>query len=48
VVIDLPAEGPVFVAEGMTGRGQIELGRTTVAGRLWRMILESTTPDWHL
>jgi hypothetical protein len=33
----------------MTGRGEIEVSHnTTVIGRVWRAILDSTTPDWHL
>jgi putative peptide zinc metalloprotease protein len=47
VVIDLPSSD-AFLADGMTGRGEIEFPRVTVAGRLWRMLLDSTTPDWHL
>jgi putative peptide zinc metalloprotease protein len=47
VVIDLPHSSE-FLADGMTGRGEIEFPHVTVAGRLWRMILDSTTPDWHL
>lgn len=48
VVIDLPAIEGGFLADGMTGRGEIEFPRISVAGRLWRMLLDSTTPDWHL
>jgi multidrug resistance efflux pump len=47
VVIDHPA-GEGFLADRMTGRGEIEFPRVTVAGRLWRLLLDSTTPDWHL
>lgn len=46
VVIDLPQDYPLY--EGMTGRGEITIQRTTVAGRLWRLLLDTTTPDWHL
>jgi putative peptide zinc metalloprotease protein len=50
VVIDLPRPADVgeFLADGMTGRGEIEFPRVTVAARLWRLLLDSTTPDWHL
>jgi putative peptide zinc metalloprotease protein len=48
VVIPLPRNTPVFLADGMTGRAEITITRTTVLGRLWRMILDTTTPDWHL
>ena len=51
VVIELP-EGMTkygsFLADGMTGRGEIEFSRVTVAARVWRLLLDSTTPDWHL
>ncbi len=51
VIIDLPtglAQGDAFWADGMTGRGEIVVRSTTVAGRIWRAVLDSTTPDWHL
>lgn len=50
VIIDLPAQAPQtqFLADGMTGRAEIIVRRTTIFGRVWRMILDSTTPDWHL
>jgi putative peptide zinc metalloprotease protein len=48
VVIPLPRNTHVFLADGMTGRAEITITRTTVLGRLWRMILDTTTPDWHL
>ena len=51
VVISLPqggATGDQFLADGMTGRGEIEFPRVTVIQRVWRLILDSTTPDWHL
>ena len=47
VFVELP-QGVVFLADGMTGRGEIVVQRTQVYQRVWRMILESTTPDWHL
>jgi hypothetical protein len=50
-VMDLPApgtEGVSMLADGMTGRGEIIVRQTTVLGRVWRAILDSTTPDWHL
>ena len=47
VVIELPQDTG-FLADGMTGRGEIEVRRTTVVGRIWRALLDSTTPDWHL
>ncbi|MGN6370209.1 MAG: PqqD family peptide modification chaperone [Phycisphaerae bacterium] len=47
VVIALP-DNAGFLADGMTGRGEIEVRRTTVVGRIWRAVLDSTTPDWHL
>ena len=49
VIIEMPTGGDErFLADGMTGRGEIEFPRTTVAQRLWRLLLDSTTPDWHL
>ncbi len=48
VIISLPTNGLGFLADGMTGRGEIEVRHTTVIGRVWRAILDSTTPDWHL
>ena len=48
VVISLPRDSLGFLADGMTGRGEIEVRRTTVISRVWRAILDSTTPDWHL
>ncbi|MCL2646806.1 MAG: HlyD family efflux transporter periplasmic adaptor subunit [Phycisphaerales bacterium] len=51
VFIELPVggeDGPAMLADGMTGRGEIEVRRTTVIGRIWRAVLDSTTPDWHL
>jgi len=48
VIIDLPRGGDQYLADGMTGRGEIEFPRITVIGRVWRMVLDSTTPDWHL
>jgi len=48
VVIALPTNAPSFIADGMTGRGEITVQRTTVLGRLWRALLDTTTPDWHL
>jgi multidrug resistance efflux pump len=47
VFIDLPRTN-AFLADGMTGRGEIEFPRISVAGRLWRMLLDSTTPDLRL
>jgi len=46
VIIDLPPTASLY--DGMTGRGEITIQKTTVAGRLWRLLLETTTPDWHL
>jgi len=48
VIINLPSDLNAFIADGMTGRGEIVVRQTTVAGRVWRAILDSTTPDWHL
>jgi putative peptide zinc metalloprotease protein len=48
VIIELPANAPTMLADGMTGRGEIQIRRTTVLGRIWRAVLDSTTPDWHL
>jgi putative peptide zinc metalloprotease protein len=56
LIMELPAAGGpgssngagLFLADGMTGRGRIEFPRTTVVSRLWRMLLDSTTPDWRL
>jgi putative peptide zinc metalloprotease protein len=48
VIIELPPGTTGFLADGMTGRGEIEVRRTTVVGRIWRAVLDSTTPDWHL
>jgi putative peptide zinc metalloprotease protein len=48
VVINLPPDNETFLADGMTGRAEITVSNTTVIGRLWRMILDTTTPDWHL
>jgi hypothetical protein len=50
VVINLTNLGPgmPMLADGMTGRGEIIVRETTVWGRVWRAILDSTTPDWHL
>ncbi|HUO07081.1 MAG TPA: PqqD family peptide modification chaperone [Phycisphaerae bacterium] len=48
VIIQLPTDWTGFLADGMTGRGEIEMRRTTVVGRIWRAVLDSTTPDWHL
>ncbi|HVT79990.1 MAG TPA: efflux RND transporter periplasmic adaptor subunit [Phycisphaerae bacterium] len=47
VIIELPSGGE-FLADGMTGRGEIEFPKVTAAERVWRLILDSTTPDWHL
>jgi hypothetical protein len=32
----------------MTGRGEIEFPPVSAISRLWRLLLDSTTPDWHL
>ncbi len=48
VVISLPQQTGVFFADGMTGRAEITVARTNVLGYLWRMVLDTTTPDWHL
>ncbi len=48
VVISLPQGSQLFIADGMTGRAEITVNHTNVLGRLWRMILDTTTPDWHL
>jgi hypothetical protein len=51
VIITLPppgTEGLSMLADGMTGRGEITVRQTSVLGRVWRAILDSTTPDWHL
>jgi putative peptide zinc metalloprotease protein len=51
VIIDLPPLTPgksAYLADGMTGRGEIQFEHITIVGRLWRMLLDSTTPDWHL
>ncbi len=51
VIIELPtggADGRQFLADGMTGRGEIEFPKVTAISRVWRLILDSTTPDWHL
>ena len=48
VVIDLPANAEPFLADGMTGRAEITVSRTTVGGRIWRLLLDSTTADWRL
>ncbi len=48
VVISLPRDSLAFLADGMTGRGEIVVKRTTVIARVWRAVLDSTTPDWHL
>jgi putative peptide zinc metalloprotease protein len=51
VIIQLPspnAEGVAMLCDGMTGRGEIIVRQTSVIGRVWRAILDSTTPDWHL
>jgi hypothetical protein len=47
VYVELP-RGVTFLADGMTGRGEIVVQRTQVYKRVWRMILDSTTPDWRL
>ncbi len=48
VIISIPKGGLGFLADGMTGRGEIDLGETRVYQRIWTAILDSTTPDWHL
>jgi multidrug resistance efflux pump len=51
VIIELPPPGPdepAMLADGMTGRGEIVVKETTVAARVWRAIVDSTTLDWHL
>lgn len=47
VVIDLPTNQGFF-ADGMTGRAEITVQRTTVIGRVWRAVLDSVHPDWQL
>lgn len=47
VYVQVP-RAAAFLADGMTGRGEITVQRTQVYQRLWRLILDSTTPDWHL
>jgi len=48
VVMKLSPGDELYLADGMTGRGEIEVQQTTVIGRVWRLVLDSTTPDWHL
>jgi putative peptide zinc metalloprotease protein len=51
VIIPLPSpndDGVAMLCDGMTGRGEIIVRQTSVIGRVWRAILDSTTPDWHL
>jgi multidrug resistance efflux pump len=48
VFVDLP-DNAGFLADGMTGRGEIVVERgTNVAQRVWRAILDSTTPELRL
>lgn len=48
VFVNLPSDTG-FLADGMTGRGEIVVERSTnVAQRVWRAILDSTTPDLRL
>ncbi len=37
-----------FLADGMTGRAEITVEKTTVIGRVWRLFLDTTTPDLRL
>jgi putative peptide zinc metalloprotease protein len=48
VFVNLPPDAG-FLADGMTGRAEILVDRrTNVAERVWRAILDSTTPDLRL